>query len=88
MCFPISLSHSCSAMCSTATGAYGSPAKKTEVPRTALIDALETRTGNRLVRSDWIPAGTTPADKQAKQELATLPAGFSTPGDLYIDYNL
>ncbi len=35
------LSHNCSAMCSTATGAYGSPAKKTEVPRTALIDALE-----------------------------------------------
>jgi hypothetical protein len=81
------LSHNCSAMCSTATGAYGSPAKKTEVPRTALIDALETRTGNRLVRSDWIPVGSTPADKQARQELATLPSGF-TPGDLYIDYNL
>jgi hypothetical protein len=75
-------------MCSTATGAYGSPAKKTEVPRTALMDALETRTGNRLVRSDWVAAAQTEPDAQAKEELAELPSGFSTPGDLYIDYNL
>ena len=40
------------------------------------------------MRSDWIAAGNTPPDPQAKQELAKLPAGFSTPGDLYIDYNL
>ncbi|HJZ97062.1 MAG TPA: hypothetical protein VKE70_11200, partial [Candidatus Solibacter sp.] len=35
------LNHDCASMCSTATGAYGSPARKTEVPRTALMDALE-----------------------------------------------
>lgn len=78
----------CAAMCSTATGAYGSPAKKTEVPRTALMDALETRSGKRLVRSDWVLAGNAKPDDQAKEELPTLPSGFSTPGELYIDYNL
>lgn len=79
------ISGKCAAMCSTATGAYGSPAKKTEVPRTALMDALEKQTGNKMIRSDWIPVGTTPADPQAKSELAKLPANFST-GPLYIDY--
>ena len=82
------LSHNCSAMCSTATGAYGSPAKKTEVPRSALIEALETRTGNRLVRSDWVPVGETKADDDARKEMPKLPDGFDSPGDLYIDYNL
>lgn len=82
------LNKGCAAMCSTATGAYGKPEKKTEVPRTALIDALETRTSNRLVRSDWVPVGKTPADKQATDELAKLPEGFTTPGQLYIDYDL
>lgn len=75
------------AMCSTATGAYGSPARKTEVPRTALMEALESRSGNRMVRSDWIPAGNAQADPQAKEELADLPDGFST-GPLYVDYTL
>jgi hypothetical protein len=75
-------------MCSTATGAYGSPAKKTEVPRTALMDALETKTKDRMVRSDWVGAGKTKPDPQATAELAKLPDGFTTPGDLYIDYNL
>ena len=74
-------------MCSTATGAYGSPARKTEVPRTALMEALESRSGNRMVRSDWIPAGNSEADPQAKEELADLPEGFTT-GPLYIDYTL
>jgi len=81
------LNRDCAAMCSTATGAYGTPANKTEVPRTALMDALESKTGERMVRSDWIPVGKTPADPQAKQELSELPTGF-TSGDLYIDYNL
>ncbi len=80
------LKQQCSAMCSTATGAYGSTAKKTEVPRTALMDALEARCGNRLVRSDWVAAGDAPPDEQAQQELPQLPSGFSTPGELYIDY--
>ena len=82
------LNKDCAAMCSTATGAYGKPEKKTEVPRTALIDALESRTGNRLVRSDWVAAADAKPDKQAKEELSELPEGFTTPGQLYIDYNL
>ena len=82
------LNHDCAAMCSTARGWYGSLAKKTEVPRTALIDALETRSGNRLVCSDWIPTKEEKADPDARQELPELPKGFSTPGELYIDYNL
>lgn len=82
------LNKECAAMCSTATGAYGTSAKKTEVPRTALMDALETRSGNRLVRSDWVAAGDEKPDPQAIEELPELPSGFSTPGELYIDYNL
>jgi beta-lactamase superfamily II metal-dependent hydrolase len=82
------LNHQCASMCSTATGAYGSAAKKTEVPRTALMEAIETQTGNRLVRSDWVAAAKEAPDQQAKDELADLPAGFSTPGELYIDYDL
>jgi hypothetical protein len=70
-------------------GAYGSPAKKTEVPRTALMDALETRSSKRLVRSDWVQANDKEAESQAREEAGEeLPAGFSTPGNLYIDYNL
>lgn len=82
------LNKACAAMCSTATGAYGSQAKKTEVPRTALMEALETKTGNRLVRSDWVAAAKQKPDKQAHEELPKLPSGFSTPGKLYIDYKL
>lgn len=73
------------AMCSTAIDAYGDPEKKTEVPRTALIDALEAKTKDRLVRSDWVAAGKV---KPVKKAPAKLPDGFTTPGDLYIDYNL
>jgi beta-lactamase superfamily II metal-dependent hydrolase len=82
------LNQDCASMCSTATGAYGQPAKKTEVPRTALMDGLEERTGKRLVRSDWVPAAGHDPDPQAREELEELPAGFSTPGELYIDYAL
>jgi beta-lactamase superfamily II metal-dependent hydrolase len=82
------LNHNCAAMCSTAAGAYGSAAKKTEVPRTALMNALEKLSGNRMVRSDWVPYKEEKAEPEALQELPKLPAGFSTPGDLYIDYNL
>jgi hypothetical protein len=78
----------CAAMCSTATGAYGTPSKGTEVPRTKLMDALESKTGKQLVRSDWVAAGETKPDPQAQAELTELPVGFSTPGDLYIDYHL
>jgi beta-lactamase superfamily II metal-dependent hydrolase len=82
------LNKNCAAMCSTATHAYGKPEKKTEVPRTALMDALEARTGNRLVRSDWVAAGHEEPDPEAKKELSELPDGFTTPGQLYVDYNL
>jgi hypothetical protein len=83
------LNQQCAAMCSTATGAYGSEAKKTEVPRTALMEALEKRTGERLVRSDWVSAGENKPEDQAREELAELPAGFTSPNEgLYIDYNL
>ena len=75
-------------MCSTARGFYGSIEKKTEVPRTALISALEARSGNRLVCSDWIPTKEEKADPDAREELPVLPKVFSTPGELYIDYNL
>ena len=78
----------CACMCSTARGFYGKIERKTEVPRTALIDALENRSGNRLVCSDWIPAKGKKADPEARKELPVLPKGFSTPGELYIDYNL
>ena len=54
----------------------------------ALIEALETRTGNRLVRSDWVKAGDTEPEDEARQQLSALPAGFTTPGQLYIDYEL
>jgi beta-lactamase superfamily II metal-dependent hydrolase len=82
------LNQDCAAMCSTATGAYGSIDKKTEVPRTALMDALEERTSKRLVRSDWVPAAAEKADPQALEELPALPKGFTTPGRLCIDYTL
>jgi beta-lactamase superfamily II metal-dependent hydrolase len=79
----------CAIFCSTATGAYGSEAKKTEVPRTALMEAAETRTDNRLVRSDWVKAGSAAPDEQAREELPELPQGFTSPQEgLYIDYTL
>ena len=56
------------AMCSTATGASGNPAKRTGIPaRTALMDALESQTGNRMVRSDWItPAHRNPIRRRKR----------------------
>jgi len=82
------LNQDCAAMCSTATGCYGNPERKTEVPRTALMDALEKRTALRMVRSDWVAAGDAKPDRQARQELPELPKGFTTPEKLYIDYSL
>ena len=85
------LSAECAAMCSTETGypsrkrTYGSVKAKTEVPRTALMDALEKRTRHKLVRSDWIAAGDAPASPEARAELPQLPANFIA-GANYIDY--
>lgn len=79
----------CACMVSTATGAYGSAGKGTEVPRIDLLTGLGRRTGYRLVRSDWVPAGGQPADPQALAELAKLPDGFSTTlGKPYVDFKL
>jgi beta-lactamase superfamily II metal-dependent hydrolase len=84
----VALSDNCAAMCSTATGAYGSRQKRTEVPRTALLEQLEQRTGNKLVRSDWVAAGNAKPDARARKAMPKLPPGFSSPGELYIDYAL
>jgi hypothetical protein len=53
------------------------------VPGTALMDALEKQTSDRLVRSDWVKAGKNEPDQEAREELADLPSGFTTPVDLY-----
>jgi len=85
------LAPDCASMCSTETGfpsprrTYGNVGARTEVPRTALMDALEARTQRKLVRSDWIAAGDAPASPEARFELAKLPARF-TAGDNHIDY--
>jgi hypothetical protein len=56
------------------------------VPRIDLVNALEKKSGDRLVCSDWIPAGDEEATPKAPKE--PFADGFSTPGKLYIDYNL
>jgi len=87
------MSEKCVAMCSTETGypskkrTYGSIPKKTEVPRIALMEALEEKTGDKVVRSDWIAVGDAPASPEAHEQLERLPPSF-TAGDLYIDYVL
>lgn len=79
----------CVCMCSTATGAYGSPDKKTEVPRTALMDGVKARTRYAPVRSDWLTYLNHAADPQATAEMPALPPGFSTTaGKPYIDFHL
>ena len=83
----------CVSMCSTESADYdakknrphGSLENESEVPRTVLMDALETRTNYKLVRSDWIPVADVPASPEAKGQLPKLPKNFSA-GDLYIDY--
>jgi beta-lactamase superfamily II metal-dependent hydrolase len=83
----------CVSMCSTESADYdpkknrphGSLDRQSEVPRTVLMDALETRTNFKLVRSDWTPVAGVPASPEAKSQLPKLPKNFSA-GDLYIDY--
>jgi len=85
------LPEKCVAMCSTETGfpnpkrTYGNVDKKTEVPRIDLMKALEQRTGDKLVRSDWIKVGEAVASPEAHEQLERLPPNFET-GDIYIDY--
>jgi hypothetical protein len=74
----------CVAMCSTDPGAYGNPAKGTEVPRTPLLAALAQRTQNQLARSDQVAAGTA----RPTAGLGDVAAPFSSGQDgKYIDYN-
>jgi beta-lactamase superfamily II metal-dependent hydrolase len=82
------LNTDCVAMVSTATGAYGTPSKHTEVPRSALLAALEARTGNRTVRSDWVGGPGIAPDPAARADMETLPVGFASSDQLYIDYTL
>ena len=69
------------AMCSTAVGAYGKEANKSEVPRIPLMEALAKKTGGQLARSDQVPV--------AGGDTAGGPLNpvFTTPtGQLFIDY--
>jgi hypothetical protein len=81
---------SSAAIYSTTTGCYGNSERKTEMPRTALMDALEKRTALRMVRSNRVAAGKAKPDPQAWEELPKLPEGFrpSPNEDLFIDYVL
>jgi hypothetical protein len=83
-------------MCSTESGddkagypvrkrPYGTVDKGTEVPRIKLMQEMEEKTKNRLVRSDWLKVPEAPATTEAKGQLAALPAGFSA-GAVYVDY--
>ena len=69
------------AMCSTANGAYGKPANNSEVPRVPLMEALNQKTGGKLARSDQV------AVTGCAAEGDPLNAVFSTPGQLFIDYD-
>jgi beta-lactamase superfamily II metal-dependent hydrolase len=74
----------CVAMCSTAIGAYN------EVPRDALITAIDQKTNNQLARSDQVEAGDQAPDKGA----GNLPTRVFKPNTVknsagecgYIDY--
>ncbi len=77
------LNEGCTAMCSTAIGAYGHEDQHTEVPRVPLLAALDARTHGRLARSDQVAAGKVAADPDA----GTLPAGiFTADAHGFIDY--
>jgi beta-lactamase superfamily II metal-dependent hydrolase len=87
------LNQKCVSMCSTESAdadpkkkrPYGSIKNKSEVPRIPLMVEMEKQTGNRLVRSDWIPVLDVKASPEAKKQLKQLPANF-VQGDLYVDY--
>jgi beta-lactamase superfamily II metal-dependent hydrolase len=72
----------CVAMCATDPGAYGNPAKGTEVPRDPLMAALRAKTQNKLARSDQVPVG----DKPATAGGPALAAPFKAETKGCIDY--
>jgi hypothetical protein len=73
------------AMCSTQPGCYGSIDSGTEVPRVPLLEALDKKTDHQVARSDQVKAG---KQTEVDKKLGPLPTVFTTPGALYIDYNL
>ena len=83
--------HQCVGMCSTETGfpnpkrTYGNIDKNTEVPRRALMTALEKLTGDKVVRSDWLKVSNAAQSPEAREQLDKLPANFET-GENYIEY--
>jgi beta-lactamase superfamily II metal-dependent hydrolase len=90
------LNPQCVSMCSTESGddkdgypvrkrPYGKVDKGTEVPRIKLMQEVEKKTSNRLVRSDWLKVSEASATTEARGQLAALPANFST-GAVYVDY--
>ena len=80
------------AMCSTQPGAYGSPDKNTEVPQAKLLAALETKTVDRLARSDQVTVPFVQLDESdPKQATDTSPVPdiFTKNDQLgYIDYEM
>lgn len=84
------LKPTCACMCSTETGypakdtLYGSVARKSEVPRSELMKALEAQVGGRLVRSDWLPMEAFNA-KAAPDAVEVLPEQFFE-GPTWIEY--
>jgi beta-lactamase superfamily II metal-dependent hydrolase len=79
------------AMCSTAEGAYGKVANKSEVPRIPLIAALETKTDDQLARSDQVAVTGTQARKPDPDgAIPPLPPDFVTGpnGSTYVDLKM
>jgi len=72
------------AMCSTQPGCFGKEANGAEVPRGPLLEAIEEKTHHQFARSDQVKAGR----EDATEGIEALSKPFTTPGDLYIDYNL
>jgi hypothetical protein len=58
-----------------------------KVPLPALLTAFDTKSGQRIVRSDWVKAGkgNDPGADQTPTKPKQLPDGFKA-GDFWIDY--
>ena len=67
------------AMCSTAERCYPG------VPKGPLLDALKLKTNNQVARSDQV---STDPQHPPESDAGKVPSAFTSPGSLYIDYNL
>jgi beta-lactamase superfamily II metal-dependent hydrolase len=74
----------CVAMCSTDPGAYGNPAKGTEVPRSPLMAALTKKTQNQLARSDQVGTAAVPPTEGEPPLAAPFSAGPQVSIEYYI----